>query len=329
MLVFSRGGQGSPRTLQLDMFVHEVLATVRATVPPTMAVEFESAGPSAPCVHVDPLQAEQILINLCLNARDAMPDSGRLSVAVHSVQVSGLDCTGCGDHVDGPYVELSVTDTGHGITPEVMERMFDPFYSTKEPGKGTGMGLAIVHGIVHEHGGHVVVESRAGAGSRFHILWPAADGSCDPARPASGKSRQAPGPALSGHVLLVEDDQHVAEFMQELLHSNGLAVTRAPSGAIALELVAMAPRDYDVVLTDQVMPKLSGLDVAREIRALRADLPVILYTGYGDGLVGHDLQAAGLHAVLRKPVDPALLLTTLRQVVPSKVAAGAATAKSH
>jgi PAS domain S-box-containing protein len=327
MLVFSRGGQGSPRTLQLDLFVHEVLATVRASLPSSMTVEFDSTGPSAACVHVDPLQAEQLLLNLCLNARDAMPDSGRLAVAVQTVHVGGLDCTGCGDHVDGPYVELSVTDTGHGIAPEVMKRMFDPFYSTKEPGKGTGMGLAIVHGIVHEHGGHVVVESRVGAGSRFRILWPAADRPCDPAQPAAGKSRQAPGPALSGRILLVEDDQNVADFMHELLQTNGLAVTRAPSGLVALDLVAAEPGSFDVVLTDQVMPKLSGLDVAREIHAMRADLPVILYTGYGDGLAGHDLQAAGLHAVLRKPVDPALLLKTLGQVVPGRVAAHAATAQ--
>jgi PAS domain S-box-containing protein len=318
MLVFSRGGQGSPCTLRLQPLLVDSLPSVRAVLPPGMPMTLDVDDASATLVHVDPLQAEQVLLNLCLNARDAMGTAGELRVGLRGLIASGLVCSGCGAPVDGPYVELAVADTGHGIAPETMQRMFDPFFSTKAAGKGTGMGLAIVHGIVHEHGGHVVVETRIGAGSCFRILWPAiaTESGTDESLETSDKAAAPPRTPLSGHVLLVDDDASVAGFMRDLLETNGLEVTCASSGDAALHLVSSAPRRFDAVITDQVMPGKSGLDVAREIRALRDDLPVILYTGYGDGLAGHNLQAAGLHAVLHKPVDPATLFNALAKALP-------------
>jgi PAS domain S-box-containing protein len=317
MLVFSRGGQGSPCTLPLQPLIVEALPSVRAVLPPAMQMTLDVDDASTALVHVDPLQAEQVLLNLCLNARDAMGSAGELRVGLHPVAVAGLVCSGCGAPVDGSYVELAVADSGHGIAPETMQRMFDPFYSTKAAGKGTGMGLAIVHGIVHEHGGHVVVETRIGAGSCFRILWPAIAGTpqVGQASARGTSSDSPPRPALNGHVLVVDDDTSVAGFMRDLLETNGLEVTCAFSGNDALQMVATPSRCFDAVLTDQLMPGMSGVELARSIKAERPDLPVVLYTGYAEGLAHHDLESAGLDALLHKPVDVAALLATLARVM--------------
>ena len=318
MLVFSRGGHGTPRTLKLAPFVADALSSVRPALPAAMSIALGFDTNTEGCVRVDPLQAEQVLLNLCLNARDAMPADGTLTIDVVQHAACDLICTACAAPINGEFMELAVIDTGHGIAPETMARMFDPFFTTKEAGKGTGMGLAMVHGIVHEHGGHIVVESAVGSGSRFRVFWPAIEEERDSTsvhqRPRSGAARTMK-PLLQGHVLLVDDDESVADFMRELLQENGLNVTRAAGGEAAIALVEADPLRFDVVLTDQVMPKLTGLEVARRLRAVRPELPVMLYTGYGDGVAGQDPATLGLVAILRKPIDSAGLMEALRKAI--------------
>ena len=172
MLMFSRGHRGSPRAVALAAVVQGALSTLKAGMPATLEFSVQVDSSVAPVI-ADPAQVEQVLLNLCINARDATEGVGRVHLGVRHVDADGLLCAGCRQSVSGPAVELFVEDDGHGMTPEVMERIFEPFYSTKETGKGSGMGLAMVHGIVHEHGGHVVVESSPGRGSRFRVVWPA------------------------------------------------------------------------------------------------------------------------------------------------------------
>ncbi|HEX7373667.1 MAG TPA: response regulator, partial [Steroidobacteraceae bacterium] len=218
--------------------------------------------------------------------------------------------------------ELAVRDSGNGIAPEVQERMFEPFFTTKEVGRGSGMGLATVHGIVHEHGGHVVVESSPGQGARFRVVWPAL---ADSVRVAEGEpdkadAHRSPRPALQGSVLVVDDEETVGEFMRELLETWGLHAACVPRPEAALEIVRRDPHRYDVLITDQSMAKMTGLELARRLRQVRADLPIILYTGQGDGFGGDDPAAMGLSAVMRKPIDP----QELSQVLAHCLAAGAA-----
>jgi CheY-like chemotaxis protein len=217
--------------------------------------------------------------------------------------------------VSGAFVELCVEDSGHGIAPELVERIFEPFYSTKETGKGTGMGLAIVHGIVHEHGGHVVVESAPGRGSRFRVLFPALTSECEDAGPAGTRAARARTErrSLEGSVLVVDDEESVGEFMRELLDTWGMRATCVTRPQEALEAVTRDPSRFDVVITDQSMPRMTGVQLARALRAARGDLPVVLYTGYSDGLGQADVEAAGLAAVLKKPVDPHALRSTLER----------------
>jgi len=225
--------------------------------------------------------------------------------------------------VDGDWVELVVTDSGPGIPPALMERIFDPFFSTKENGKGTGMGLAIVHGIVHEHGGHVLVETAPGGGARFRVLWPALpEGSMDeaadtPAVPGAPPRRRIARPALAGSVLVVDDETTVGEFMRELLETWGLQADCVSSGQTALDLVVAAPDRFDAVITDQSMPRMSGLRLAQALHAVRPGLPVILYTGYAEGLARSELETAGIREVLRKPVEPGSLEAALAAVLPA------------
>jgi CheY-like chemotaxis protein len=213
---------------------------------------------------------------------------------------------------------LSVADDGHGMAPAVVDRIFEPFFSTKETGKGTGMGLAMVHGIVHEHGGHVVVESSPGRGSRFRVLWPASSPDV-PETPmslgATAASMRRSRPAMTGSVLVVDDEAAVGEFMRELLETWGLQAIFVPQAQAALELLSGPGASFDAVITDQAMPRMTGIQLARALRASHSDVPVILYTGYGEGLAQADLQAAGVRAVLRKPVDPVDLETALARLL--------------
>lgn len=305
MLTFSRARRGMPRPLPLAALVSETARFMTPMLPSSVSLEVD-AGPAESAVLADPVQIEQVMMNLCINARDAVGGHGRIRLAVRHVAEAQGVCASCRADVAGGYLELSVADDGPGIAPEVLERMFEPFFSTKQVGQGSGMGLAMVHGIVHEHGGHVLVDARAGAGTCFRVLLPAlsdAPALSDPVAAA------APCGRLSGRVLLVEDEALVAGFLRELLETWGLAVEVAADGRAGLERLAADPSVFDLVLSDQTMPRMTGLELAREAHRLRADLPVLLLTGYADGLRDADLTA--VDAVLHKPVEPAELFARL------------------
>jgi len=302
MLTFSRGQRGEPRALQLAPLVKESVKLMRSTLP--SSIEFNTELDAAlPAVLLDPVQLEQVLMNLCINARDAMQGAGMLNIALKKTTHRDSVCTSCHQPVRGTYVELAVSDTGPGISAEVIERMFEPFFTTKETGRGSGMGLSIVHGVVHEHEGHIVVDATPGRGARFRVLF-------RPMENAEGESirAEALGPVsasrrLEGRVLLVDDEPAVAEFMAELLGSWGLEVIVQLNPVEAQTLFVADPGKYNLVVTDQTMPRLTGLDLARTFLALRPDLPVILYTGYAERLTEAQRRGSNIHAFVTKPID--------------------------
>ncbi len=313
MLTFSRGKRGEPRVLPLAPLVTEAAKLLRPTLPSTIELAVETEE-DLPTVKVDRVQAEQVLLNLCINARDAMAGHGAIGLAVREFSGAAQVCTACRQRFAGPFVELAVSDTGPGIAPEVLDRMFEPFFSTKEVGKGSGMGLSMVHGIVHEHGGHVVVDTAPGRGAVFRVLLPAVSGAiaAEKKRPGAKARRR-----LAGNVLVVDDEDAILEFMGDLLSGWGLGVTLKASGAEAKHAFAAEPQRYDLVLTDHTMPRVTGLELARQIHAIRPGTPVILYTGYGEDIAEDELAGAGVRALARKPVEPAdlfgLLKTHLKQ----------------
>ncbi|MFO1206949.1 MAG: response regulator [Burkholderiales bacterium] len=312
ILTFSRGRRSERQPTSLPRVVGESTNLLRSSLPATLELVTDLDADAPPAM-LDPVQAEQVLLNLCINARDAMGGSGTVRVAVRRVALDGAVCASCRQRVQGEFVELGVRDDGPGITPAVMERMFEPFFTTKEVGKGSGMGLSTVHGIVHEHGGHVLVESETGCGAVFRVLFAALDrGRAAVGADAAGAvSRAGKAPSLRGQVLVVDDEAMVGEFMRDLLESWGLRVTVAANGAQARDLCSREPRRFDAVITDQTMPRITGLDLARELLVASPDLPVILYTGYSDGLTEAEVKAAGAVALVRKPVEPRALRALL------------------
>lgn len=314
MLTFSRGQRGEPRPLSLPPLVKEAVRLLRSSLPSTVEIDAD-LGREVPAVLLDPVHVDQVLLNLGINARDAMDGVGSIHVAVDQSSVKNMTCASCRQSFDGDFVELRVEDNGPGIMPEVLDRMFEPFYTTKEVGKGSGMGLSTVHGIVHEHGGHVVVETSPGHGARFRVLFRAMSQTlAEELIPAGGNSGGAvPRSRLQGHVLVIDDEETVCEFMRDMLESWGLHVTAIADPSAARGLVAAAPDRYSIVITDQTMPKITGVELARELLTLRPDLPVILYTGLGDGIVQREVDALGIRALMRKPIEPPTLFDLLEK----------------
>ncbi|MCP5200181.1 MAG: PAS domain S-box protein [Gammaproteobacteria bacterium] len=301
MLTFSRGQQGEPRSLDLAHAVEEGMQLLESTMPATLHIDTRLARDLPPVV-VDPVHVEQVLVNLCINARDAMDGVGRLSVSVARAEVARGTCSSCRHEVAGDAVELVVADDGPGIAADIVERMFEPFFSTKASGRGSGMGLSSVHGIVHEYGGHVVVETAPGAGARFRVSWPIEDAIGARAEPRASLAGERSRTVLRGRVLLVDDNRGVAEFLEELLASWGLDVVVAHDGMAALERFGSTGA-FDLVITDQTMPGMTGFELGRQLLERQADLPVVLYSGYAESLNEAQVQAAGLRALVRKPLD--------------------------
>jgi PAS domain S-box-containing protein len=319
MLTFSRGQKGARRPVGLPELVRDACKLLRSTLPATIDLR-QSLDEDVPPLLLDPVQIEQVVLNLCINARDAMKGTGAIRLGVKPPARIRAVCASCRQKVDGQYIELFVRDTGPGIPPQVMDRMFEPFFSTKDVGRGSGMGLSLAHGIVHEHGGHIVVDTLANERTKFRVLFgaPASDAAAaepalDPTMPPVRARAK-----LAGRVLVVDDEEAIREFMTDLLSGWGLEVTSFPEGAAARDAVAAAPAAFDVVITDQTMPQLTGLELAREISRLSPGLPVILYTGYGEDLSPEDLRAAGVAHLVRKPIEPARFFPLLAALLRNK-----------
>ena len=306
MLTFSRGQRGARRAVSLPDLVRDASKLLRSTLPSTIDLRL-SLDAEVPPLELDPVQVEQVVLNLCINARDAMRGDGAIGIGLLPATQLRAVCASCRQKVDGRYVQLWVRDTGPGIAPAVLDRMFEPFYSTKEPGRGSGMGLSLAHGIVHEHGGHILVDSILNERTKFRVLLPAHDSAAVEA-PSAGRPAGAAMPArarLAGRVLVVDDEQVIREFMADLLGGWGLEVTVHADGAAARDAIAAEPEFFDLVITDQTMPQLTGLALAKEIARLRPSLPVILYTGYAEDLSPQQLRDAGVAGLVRKPIEPA------------------------
>ncbi|MDB5866019.1 MAG: histidine kinase [Betaproteobacteria bacterium] len=319
MLTFSRGQRGQPRPVALASLVEQSVRLFGAAVPATVEVRTDLCC-EVPPVMLDPVHLDQILLNLCINARDAMNGRGTIRISVVECASCEETCTACRQAASGGYVELRVEDEGPGIAPDVVDRIFEPFFTTKDVGKGSGMGLASVHGIVHELGGHIVVENAAPHGTRFRVLFPALGGESGEAGASSAACIRAPLCCLSGRVLVVDDEQAVSGFMCDLLESWGLRVTTAPTANDALDLFTHDAAPFDIVITDHKMPGMTGLQLACELHAANSQLPVILYTGFNEGLARGDIDKAQLRAVVTKPIDPHELFGLLQTHLPRPTA---------
>jgi PAS domain S-box-containing protein len=316
MLAFSRGRRGERRALPLAALVDESLRLLRATFPSSIVLEVEAADEAA-VAEVDPVQLQQVLLNLGINARDAIGSTGRIRFGVRHGAVAEDVCASCGQSFSGTFNRLWVTDSGPGISPQLRNRIFEPFFSTKAPGHGTGMGLATVHRIVHDHGGHLLVESDGGA--RFEVLLPAGAVDAAAPEPEAAAVPEQQHELLRGRVLLVDDEESVLGFMRELLQSWGLDVVAVRQSPAARDLLAPDGPALDLLLTDQTMPELSGVDLAHAAQSLRPDLPVLLYSGHADLIDVEALKRTGIRRVLRKPLEPTELRSAIKDCLPARL----------
>jgi len=317
LLVFSRGQKGDRVSIDLATHLGEFEELLRSTLP--SSVQFSSEYQAGlPPVMVDPTQLDQVLMNLCINARDAMHSSGSLQVSLHGRQLSASVCSACRKDISGDFIELAVTDSGLGITPMVLERIFDPFFTTKQAGKGTGMGLSTTHGIVHDYGGHILVDTEVGRGTSFRVLLPRVDATArSRPEPSAGTARPLRNGVLRGTILLVDDDAHVLEYMRDQLGEWGLTVHAFADPRTALSAMSQGELTFDVAVLDQTMPGMSGLRLARALTELLPDPRIILYTGYSESIDDDECRDCYVIEVLHKPVDHAVLYRLLRDNLPA------------
>jgi PAS domain S-box-containing protein len=310
ILTFSRQKPQERRPLLLQPLLEEAVALLRASLPATIAIRQQIAADVGP-VLADASQMLQVVLNLCTNAAHAMRETGgELEIRLQAIE---LDAARAAHHPHlrpGPHVCLSVRDTGHGMSPEVMARVFEPFFTTKSPGEGSGMGLAVVHGIVTNHDGAITVDSTPGQGTTFTVYLP---GTAEPVRPTTAPAEPIPGG--QERILFVEDEAPLAELGRVMLTQLGYDVVACKSSREALDLFCAAPQHFDLVITDYTMPEFTGEALARELRRLRPDLPIILCTGFNQTLTPERAATLGINAFLMKPIAARDLGLTIRRVL--------------
>jgi CheY-like chemotaxis protein len=310
LLAFSRQSVLEPKVINLNHVVGQMENMLRRSI----GEDIELIVRAAPDVHpikADPDQLGRALLNMAINARDAMPEGGTLVIETKNVYLPNQTIDGTADAELMPFVLLAMSDTGSGMTPETKARLFEPFYTTKGQGKGTGLGLAVVDGIVKQSGGRIDVYSEPGVGTTFKVYLPATSDQNE----AAAAANEGRPPRGSETVLLVEDEPAVREMTQAALQRHGYTVLPAASGAEALEIARANHGAISVVLTDVVMPGMSGLQLVERLREDQPSLAALFMSGYtSDAVLRHGIET-GEADFLQKPFSTAALAAKLRQVL--------------
>ena len=314
ILSFSRQGEYRPRPLDIIPIVKELLKFLRSSIPTTIEIRQDISTQSA-TIMSDPSQVRQTLINLCTNAVDAIGEKpGVMEISMTDVELGKDETALQHDLAPGRYVRLRVKDTGIGMEPVVRERIFEPFFTTKSVGEGRGMGLAVVHGIVKSCEGSIEVHSEPGKGSSFHLFFPKIE----------KKTKSGPAafiPALKGkeRILFVDDDEEIADMGKEVLEGYGYRVESKTCSEEALEAFRDRPDKFDLIITDMIMPKMTGEELAEESVRIRPDIPIILCTGYDEEIYKERAREIGIKEVIRKPVSRGDLANAIKKALKENV----------
>lgn len=319
ILTFSRQSKQELLLVQIRPIVKEALKLLRASLPTTIEIRQKlETPPGQGTVKADPTKLHQVLMNLCTNAAHAMRENGGiLEVSLTKVD---MDADAAARHRDirpGPYLKLTVSDTGHGMAPEVLERIFDPYFTTKEKGKGTGLGLSVVHGIVKDHRGAIAVESELGKGTTVHILLPR----MYHAKEVAVETESRLGGIPTGHerILFIDDEQALVDLGKQMLELLGYEVITRTSSIEALELFRAQPNKLDLVITDMTMPNMTGEKLAKELMKIRPNIPIILCTGFSEQITEKESKEIGIREFAMKPLVMRDLAKSIRKILAEKV----------
>ncbi len=317
ILLFSRDQKPELKPIKLSAIINDGLKMVRAALPTTIIIQSD-IDPQAGFVLGDPIRMHQVLLNLCTNAAHAMREKvGRLHVSLENMKI-GRERSGKWVHAKpGAYVLLTVQDNGIGMDPQTIERIYEPFFTTKEQGEGTGMGLSTVHGIIEDHGGSIDVESAPGEGTTFRIIFP----QCTPQEQdivAAPEIKPTVMPTGNERILFVDDELTLTEIVKKMLERLGYDVVAKSSSVEALEAFQAQPENFDLIIADQTMPHITGIALADEVNRIRPELPIILCTGMMDSQK-LDKKSAGIREIITKPVTISKLAQVVRQTLDTPV----------
>jgi len=317
ILTFSHQSDQERKVIDIVPPVKEALKLLRSSLPSTIEIRQDIAiPPEKGVILADPTQIHQVLMNLCTNAAHAMRDKGGiLSVSLSSVETDA-DAYLVSRYPDlkpGPYVRLTVGDSGHGVDPSILERIFDPYFTTKGPGEGTGMGLAVVQGIVNRHGGMITVNSEIGKGTSFHALFPRIEQEIVPEDMLAEAL-----PTGSERILFIDDEKTLVDLGKGMLESLGYSVTIKTNSLEALETFLAEPDAFDLVITDVTMPAMTGIELAKELMAIRPDIPIILCTGFSELINEKQAKEMGIQEFVMKPFVIGKHAKTIRKVLERK-----------
>ncbi len=305
LLIYSRGGNTEPHEFDLSETIAETVRFLRGTLPATVQIATEL--PDRPQrAFADPAHIQQMLVNLSLNASEAMGERGDITISLRRGVSDESTCASCATRFSGEHLIITVADRGRGVGGNLQD-LFTPFYTTKPVGGGSGLGLSVVHGIAHEYGAHITASPRAQGGTRFSVHLPLQD------------MRALPAQEVGNRILVIDDDRALARYLEAMLVHHGYVVTVAHTSSEALERVMANPNAFDLVITDQLMPQITGLELARDIRDVRADLPVILCSGNPDAIDRTAMAHTAIKAVFAKPIESELLLAKVRGVLSEPV----------
>ncbi|MEJ2731741.1 MAG: PAS domain S-box protein, partial [Deltaproteobacteria bacterium] len=310
ILAFSRKSEQDKKIISLTPIIEESLKLLRASLPTTIEIR-QHIEPGLNAIFADPTQMHQVMMNLCTNSAHAMGERGGiLNVELHNVDLDPKKAVQYPGLNPGPYVKLSIIDTGHGMDSATIDRIFDPYFTTKEQDKGTGMGLAVVHGIIKGHGGGIRVQSKRGKGTRFDILFPVIGKQME-----SETEELKALPTGNENILFIDDEETLIDLGESMLKKLGYRVQTRTRPDEALEIFGAAPDRFDLVISDMTMPGMTGDILAAELMKIRSDIPVIICTGYSERIDEQRAGDLGIKGLIMKPFTIRGLSKTVRAVL--------------
>jgi two-component system, cell cycle sensor histidine kinase and response regulator CckA len=318
LLMFSRKVGPKKQSLNIAPIIKETVTFLRSTIPSTINIQTK-INVDNHVVHADPTQIHQVLMNLCVNAAHSIGKNvGSIKITATSEYLNDFTNLPFKELPEGDYIKISVEDNGPGIAPAIQSRIFEPYFTTRDKSKGSGMGLAVVDGIIENHGGSITVDSTLGKGTVFRLILPATKSNADR---LEKQTSVIPGGTES--ILFVDDEKEICKIVKLILEEQGFSVQTAYSALDALNIFRKNPDGFDLVITDMTMPYFTGDELFEEIKTIRNNIPVILCTGHNDYINEEKALAMGVAAFLFKPVGNIELCTTIRNVLDNKLSSGA------